>query len=234
MSYENPIKVNGSEKLNRALGREWLVEMFTTWMSQQGDWRLTWDMLASRLTLKTHGDAVEKAVEEHQKWGAAVRVHNVYTGDVESVSSESVIAVKAEPNARLALRHGKKESERYYLVMTQMTCMKCRPDKGNRYPECDVNHPEMVMEVWRFVGKSGWSPVRYWPTVLAVDGIGFVNLANALKAAEKAKASVFDSETGRCIRYESVVTTLIMFKNKATKIAKATEAKGLEFWDNLS
>src|SRR5437870_2061066 len=105
----NPIKVNGSEKHNRALGREWLVESFTS-----DDWRLPWRMVIPGLRLKTHDEAIESAIEEHQKWEVPVRVHNVYTGDVESVSTEPVIAVKPQPNAgRIAVEHGRTESERY-------------------------------------------------------------------------------------------------------------------------
>ena len=123
--------------------------------------------------------------------------------------------------------------------------MKCRPDKGKRYPECDAKHPEMVLELWRFLRKNGYydpygkppCQVRYWPTELAVEGMGFVNLANALEAAEQAKASIFDSNTGRLIPYESVETGLIMFEHKFVKLvnaARKTEANGLEFWNNLS
>jgi len=92
----------------------------------------------------------------------------------------------------------------------------------------------MVREVWRFVQKTWWHPAGYGPTALAVDGVGFVNLANALKAAEQAKASVFDSQTGRLIPYKSVVTALIMFKKNITKLVRAAEAGGVEFWENMS
>ena len=216
MSYD-PIKVYGSEKHNRALGREW---------------RLAGERGVPRLALKTRSEAIEQALEEDQ---CPTPIHNVYTGDVETVYSKPVITVKPEPNTRrIAVEHERSERERYYLVTTQTTCVRCRPEKGNRYPECDADHPEMVREVWRFVRKGRWAPVRYWPTALAVDGVGFVALMNALKAAEQAKTSIFDSQTGRRIPYKSVVTALIIFKNKAAEIARKAEAKGQEFWDNMS
>ena len=239
----NPIKVEGNEKLNRAAGREWLVE------SHFGEWRLIHN--TARIRLATYAQARENAVRYLQTWNVPTRVRNAYTGDTEDVCIEAIIHVhpKGRPNGPnvgpMVIEHATTDRRRYYLVTAETTCMKCRPDKGKRYPECDAKHPEMVLELWRFLRKNGYydpygkppCQVRYWPTELAVEGMGFVNLANALEAAEQAKASIFDSNTGRLIPYESVETGLIMFEHKFVKLvnaARKTEANGLEFWNNLS
>src|SRR6266436_1773216 len=193
MSEKSAIRVKGNERDNRVFGREWLVEWFTK------DWCPV--DYAYRHVLRLHDDALEHAIEVQGR-KCPVRIRNIYTGDVAAIASDPVITVTPQPNAgRAEIEHEKKGSERYYLVTMQTTCLRCRPDKGNRYPECDVTHPEMVREVWRFVQKTWWHPAGYGPTALAVDGVGFVNLANALKPAEQAKASVFLSQTGRLIPY---------------------------------
>jgi hypothetical protein len=235
----SPIKVEGSEKLNRAAGREWLVE------SHSGEWRLI-DSTA-RISLATYAQAREKAVRYLQTYNFPTRIRNAYTGDTEHISIEAIIHVhpKGRPNGPnvgpMVIEHAKTDRKRYYLVTTETTCMKCRPDKGKRYAECDEKHPQMVLDPWWFLRRAfyydphGKPPYeRYWPTELAVDGVGFVNLPNALKAAEQAKASIFDSHTWLLIPYESVVTALIMFKKDITKLARKAEAAGMDFWGTMS
>jgi hypothetical protein len=227
MSENSTLKVKGSERDNRASGREWLSEWF------KNGWHAV--DYAYRRVLCLRSDAIERAIEVQQCQNAPVRIRNVYTGDVEAIACDPVITVTPQPTAgRLEIEHERIQHERYYLVTTQTTCLSCRPEKGNRYPDCDSTHPDMVREVWRFVRKTSWYPPRYGPTALAVNGIRFVNLANALKAADQAKASIFDCETGRLIPYGIIASALFIFHGNVTKVARMTEAKGLEFWDNMS
>ena len=79
-------------QLNRAAGREWLVE------SHFGEWRLIHN--TARIRLATYAQARENAVRYLQTWNVPTRVRNAYTGDTEDVCIEAIIHVhpKGRPN----------------------------------------------------------------------------------------------------------------------------------------